>query len=681
MKYEFAHIKVVLLNVFRSFMHYSFTYQTPLCTSSTRSYKSHVVLNFPTQSAINNSLAVYEELISLTEREEEIFIKSEFDKRRTRLGGPKPEQLRKGIGIKVWHSSKLDEIVHGIVTIGIPDEFAWCMWFEGRDSDTVESLGLAYIKQFIELFPTSALALMLTGYFAYSKVTHDDEGSTEELTFAVDSDPCDIILARCLFGTPGLAASEHVDESGLELVRRYESNIARELREWSTQGLSHYSGHIVCPPISSQAPPSRSLFLKRHPQARTRLGGPEPEQLRTSLLQSHGGMLQQKSTCSSHNAVNMADTKTSRGLAATGVSTIICVCHNMKLTNGVGDHKNFWPEIGEIVPIQSLAALPPNHDLRRFFQQILFVVASSIDHNRTPLHMSQKIVQLLYKSSSQLGREIYAALLDQPCRTFEDVAKEPITWLLCRAQTQHPCHCDSATKRSCQHFASGSTASENFVYRSSPHDPPVASQSQLTYPVEVLVQLAQAGDANEEVNSLLEHLRVVCRPTTEGMVIRQPSVKPETEQLKEKLFSWFQQWVSIFQRSHPGEGFRPLHLPAHEAGDFEGRRLFFILLPRVCGGKCEQLHQMHGKRRVEYAFQVLDSMSRLIVYIIKYHGDASGIDNDQAKVQHLTKILSIFVLVLANMHEEQVVLFQQKPFFRLFSSLISDLHSIAEHLG
>jgi len=44
--------------------------------------------------------------------------------------------------------------------------------------------------------------------------------------------------------------------------------------------------------------------------------------------------------------------------------------------------------------------------------------------------MSQKIVQLLYKTSSQLGREIYVALLDQLCHSFEEVAKEAITWLL-----------------------------------------------------------------------------------------------------------------------------------------------------------------------------------------------------------------------------------------------------------
>lgn len=44
--------------------------------------------------------------------------------------------------------------------------------------------------------------------------------------------------------------------------------------------------------------------------------------------------------------------------------------------------------------------------------------------------MSQKIVQLLYKTPSQLGREIYVALLDQLCHSFEDVAKEAITWLV-----------------------------------------------------------------------------------------------------------------------------------------------------------------------------------------------------------------------------------------------------------
>ncbi|KAG1847579.1 hypothetical protein F4604DRAFT_1883995 [Suillus subluteus] len=45
----------------------------------------------------------------------------------------------------------------------------------------------------------------------------------------------------------------------------------------------------------------------------------------------------QKSTCSNHNAVNMAETKSSQGLAAMGVGTVDCARHNMKRPNGVGD--------------------------------------------------------------------------------------------------------------------------------------------------------------------------------------------------------------------------------------------------------------------------------------------------------------------------------------------------------
>jgi len=82
------------------------------------------------------------------------------------------------------------------------------------------------------------------------------------------------------------------------------------------------------------------------------------------------------------------------------------------------------------LPIQSLAALSPNHDVRSLIRQVLYLAAESTDRHRTPLLMSQKIVQLLYKTHSQMAREIYVALLDQLCHSFEDVAKEAITWLI-----------------------------------------------------------------------------------------------------------------------------------------------------------------------------------------------------------------------------------------------------------
>jgi CCR4-NOT transcription complex subunit 1 len=176
--------------------------------------------------------------------------------------------------------------------------------------------------------------------------------------------------------------------------------------------------------------------------------------------------------------------------------------------------------------------------------------------------------------------------------------------------------------------------------------------------------------------------RLTTQVPSESLPVRQPSVKPETEQLREKLFIWFQQWVNIFQRSHsPEKNFVPFITQLTKQGilKVEDRSSFFF---RVCAESSVSSYvKCISAGDFDYAFQALDAMSRLIVYIIKYHGDASGVNNDQAKVHYLTKILSIFVLVLANLHEEQGPTFQQKPFFRFFSSLINDLHAIEAHLG
>ncbi|KAG1765896.1 hypothetical protein EDD22DRAFT_978598 [Suillus occidentalis] len=53
------------------------------------------------------------------------------------------------------------------------------------------------------------------------------------------------------------------------------------------------------------------------------------------FLCSSADIIQEKSTCSSHNAVNMADMKINCRLAATGLGTINCTHHNMKCPNAI----------------------------------------------------------------------------------------------------------------------------------------------------------------------------------------------------------------------------------------------------------------------------------------------------------------------------------------------------------
>ncbi|KAG2104983.1 hypothetical protein BD769DRAFT_1612896 [Suillus cothurnatus] len=55
------------------------------------------------------------------------------------------------------------------------------------------------------------------------------------------------------------------------------------------------------------------------------------------FLRDTGKQPQEKSSCASHNAVNLAETKHSRDLAATGAGTVDCSCHNMKRPCSIGD--------------------------------------------------------------------------------------------------------------------------------------------------------------------------------------------------------------------------------------------------------------------------------------------------------------------------------------------------------
>ncbi|KAF8644127.1 hypothetical protein AX16_008656 [Volvariella volvacea WC 439] len=355
------------------------------------------------------------------------------------------------------------------------------------------------------------------------------------------------------------------------------------------------------------------------------------------------------------------------------------------------------------LPVQSLVALPATHDVRHLVRQILFLAAEASDRHRTPLMMSQKIVQLLYKTPSPLGREVYAALLDQLCQTFEDVAKEAITWLLyaederkynipvtvtlLRGGILNPTLHDqqlakvllSDPRPLLLNYVAG------LIRECLSSDPPVATQAQFTYCIDVLDRLAETGKGNEEVNRLLDDLRGVRRPTPstpDPLGIIHPGPKSENEQLREKLGVWFQQWVNIFQRSpSPEKAFVQFITQLTKQGILKAEDLSSFFFRVFAEHSVTSYARCMTSGEPELAFQAQDAIARLIVYIIKYHGDASGVNNDQAKVHYLTKILSIFVLVLSNLHEEQGPKFQQKPFFRFFSSLINDLHSLEAQLG
>ncbi len=101
--------------------------------------------------------------------------------------------------------------------------------------------------------------------------------------------------------------------------------------------------------------------------------------------------------------------------------------HNIAMRNKIGNHPSRFKHI------LLGCATPQTHDIRTIVHRILALATGGGDGRdrfRLPLIISQKIVQYLYKTPSQLGRELYATLLEQLCSSYEEVAKEAITWLI-----------------------------------------------------------------------------------------------------------------------------------------------------------------------------------------------------------------------------------------------------------
>jgi CCR4-NOT transcription complex subunit 1 len=182
---------------------------------------------------------------------------------------------------------------------------------------------------------------------------------------------------------------------------------------------------------------------------------------------------------------------------------------------------------------------------------------------------------------------------------------------------------------------------------------------------------------------LVDDFRGVRRPPVaqDVLPIKQAAMKPETEQIREKLVYYFSQWVQAFQTGPPEKIFVPFITKMTSQGLLKVEEISSLFF-RVCI-EAGVAHYMKcvAAGEYEHCFQALDAMARLVALMLKYYGgDASG-NNDQAKVKYLTKILSIVVVVLSYLHEEQGPAFQQKPFFRFFASLVTDLHTIEADLG
>lgn len=318
----------------------------------------------------------------------------------------------------------------------------------------------------------------------------------------------------------------------------------------------------------------------------------------------------------------------------------------------------------------SLSQLTEN-DILMVMGQLPVLPERSVDPDEAALLCSQKVVQVLYQSQTDLEREVYATLLQRLLTLSEKASKQVRNWLVFSEDERKynvpvaitlvkqgivplP-DLEGALCKSVARHGKASTIDFLAEFVRQLLKDVVTSREQLVRSIEALASATQAGKGTSASHSLLDDLRLTMPA---GPVSRRQQVQHET---KERLTRFFVTWVRIYQQSASAESrFSDYVGMLQEHGVLKGEDLsssFFrgavasialfqinltnLFMLAVCTEVCIEnyIKQIATGGTVESGiYQPVDALGLLIALMLKYHGDGTGDKgNAEAKAFYLSK--------------------------------------------
>jgi CCR4-NOT transcription complex subunit 1 len=368
----------------------------------------------------------------------------------------------------------------------------------------------------------------------------------------------------------------------------------------------------------------------------------------------------------------------------------------------------------QVVQFATFQSLPPMHDIRVIIRQVPLLALSSFDKIEAARTFAQKVVQLLYKSETQLAREMYVVLLEQLCEVSPNVSTLVTQWLT---------HADDERKYNVpvtvalikagminlmeqdQELAilidSGRTSAIDFTARLiraclfGDESVPLASRQDFAASLDAFSRLRT--NVPESAMALLDEMRRLTSNQQDFGTGGKDGASNEEINLREQLQFLFAEWIRLVQHPNTTDKAQLAFISQLAQQNIFAADDMSSLFYRVCIEssiqhviKYKQVsaggNQPSAATATSLAYQPIDAFSKLIIGIILYQQQQSSMDAAQSATSssdvhsQFTKVLSVIVLVLAQQHEQRRQLFDQRPFLRLFTSILMDLHMAEQQI-
>ncbi|KAI9468493.1 MAG: CCR4-Not complex component, Not1-domain-containing protein [Benjaminiella poitrasii] len=329
--------------------------------------------------------------------------------------------------------------------------------------------------------------------------------------------------------------------------------------------------------------------------------------------------------------------------------------------------------------VNSVNALPQHSDIRTLIRQIPMLALASFDKTEAARTFAQKVVQLLYKSEKQLTIEVYVILLEHLCEVSPNVGTLVTSWLT---------HADDERKYNVPVTVALIKAG---LINLPEQDQELAIliESGRKSAIEFTVRLIRAclfGGyplvTRHEFIASLEALNSIRNHSESVVSLLEDLMKtPEAKErgLREQLQLYFAEWVRLYQ--HPASTEKTMLAFATQLSQQNMFKmddissLFYRVCIEVSVEHAIKFKMMPGQSP-NLAYQPMDALSKLIVCLIQ----VSMTEGQMDAVAHFTRALSVTVLIISQHHEMRGQHFDQRPFLRLFTCILSDLHTVEQSI-